>query len=205
MSASVATGGMLHLNGNLLCAIDVETTGTDPTKHDIVQICILPLDSQIKPHKTIIPFYMEMQPRQPDNIDWSAMAINRMSKIMLNGIEAYRAADLLEEWFEKLKLGNHKRISPLAQNWVFDKAFIENWLGPKMFSYIFDGRYRDTMPAALYANDKAFFMGESYPYQKVNLAFLASTLKVEQDRAHDAMSDCATTAEVYRRMLMGLI
>ncbi len=204
---TVAATGMIHLNGNLLCAVDVETTGADPKKQDIIQICILPLDANIKPRKDIIPFYMFIQPRRPENIDWQAMSVNQfeMAKIQLEGIDPFRAVDLLEEWFEKLKLGNNKRLSPLAQNWPFDRDFIMEWLGPKMYSYIFDGRYRDTMAAALYVNDKSLFMGESFPYPIVNLSALANAVHAEQDRAHDAMSDCMTTAEVYRKMLMGLI
>jgi len=198
---------MVHLNGNILCAVDVETTGRDPEKHDIIQIAVLPLDSQIKPRKDILPFYMEIAPRRPENAELSAGGVNKLqlAKIINEGMDSYRAADLLEEWFLKLKLPENKRISPLAQNWCFDRGFLIQWLGPRMFEFIFDGRYRDTMTAALYCNDKADFMGEAFPYPKVNLEYLSSQLKVENIKAHDALSDCVTTAEVYRRMLTGLI
>ena len=47
--------GMIHLNGNILCAVDVETTGLEVGFHEIWQIAVLPLDSNIKPNKDILP------------------------------------------------------------------------------------------------------------------------------------------------------
>ena len=44
---------LVHLNGDLLCAVDCETTGLNCKEHDIIQVCVLPLDSQIQPLKEI--------------------------------------------------------------------------------------------------------------------------------------------------------
>ena len=206
---TVAGNGMIHLNGNCLCAIDVETTGSNPRKHDILQIAVLPLDSQIKPRKDIVPYYLNFIPnKDAADIDWEACAVSQinLAHLTLNGVDQYRAADLFEEWVTRLKLPPGKRISPLAQNWLFDRSFIVEWLGAKMFEYLIDGRYRDTMAVANYCNDKADFMGEAFPYQKVNLPYLCNTLHVDRiGKAHDALSDCYATAEVYRRMLKGLL
>jgi hypothetical protein len=59
------------------------------------------------------------------------MQINKidLAKVMTSCVDAYKAADLLVEWFEKLRLPAYKRIIPIAQNWPFDRAFIMNWLG----------------------------------------------------------------------------
>lgn len=211
------SGIMAHLNGNCLCAVDVETTGVDPSKHDIVQICILPLDHRIEMIKEMTPFYMTIKPRRPDNVDLSAFGVNKLADVINNGEDPYKAIDLLETWFEKklvryqregrnyLVRAEGKRISPLAQNWPFDRSFLIDWLGPKTFNYMFDGIYRDTMVAATYANDKADWQGETWPYHHVNLTALARAKRVgTQARFHDAMEDCRITAEVYRRMLMDL-
>jgi oligoribonuclease (3'-5' exoribonuclease) len=139
---------MIHLNGNLLCAIDTETTGLRPFYHDICEICILPLDANIEILKDITPFYCQIIPRNVDRIDLSAMSVNKlqMSNIMRYGIDSFKAADLFEQWFNNLGLGIRKKISPLAQNWKFDWAFIMDWLGVQNMDYFFDGRYRDTFP-----------------------------------------------------------
>lgn len=194
---------MQHLNGNLLCAIDIETTGITPGKHDLIQIAILPLDSQIKPLKSASPFYMELMPKRPENIEKDATKVHRinLAELMQRAICPWKASEYFEEWFQKLGLPFQKRLAPLAQNWPFDRSFIIDWLGETSFSDFFDGRFRDTMTAALYLNDRADFRSEKIPYPKVNLTYLCSQLGVNNDRAHDALQDCLATAECYRRML----
>jgi len=194
-----------HLNGNLLCAIDVETTGIIPGYHDIIQLAILPLDASIKPLKMqgIRPFYLEIVPKLREHNDPRASGVThlQLAEIIARGVTPDDAEELLRGWFEKLGLPENKKISPLAQNWPFDRSFIMEWLGQSMFEELFDGRYRDTMSAALFCNDMSDWKAEEIPYKKVNLGYLASTLKVEQIKAHDALSDCVTTSEVYRRMM----
>jgi DNA polymerase III epsilon subunit-like protein len=197
--------GMIHLNSNLLCAIDIETTGTDPTKHDIIQICVLPLDCEIRPHKDILPFYTEMQPLDPDSIDPEAMDVHKLDlcRIMQQAMDPWRVAELFDEWFQKLKLPFRKKITPLAHNWPFEYGFLTKWLGKKSMEDFFFG-YRDTMALANAMNDSADFHVEPCPYPKVSLKYLCSQLKVEHTRAHDALPDCVATAECYRKMLMGM-
>ena len=205
----VSNSGMVHLNGGVLCAIDVETTGANPRKHDIIQVAVLPLDNWLKPRKEIVPFYLNLIPNKDmADIDFEACAVSQinLAKLSLEGVDQYRAAELFEDWVNRLKLPPGKRIFPLAQNWLFDRSFLIEWLGAKMFENLIDGRYRDTMAVANFCNDKADFQGEAFPYQKVNLTYLCNTLHVDRiGKAHDALSDCYATAEVYRRMLKGLL
>lgn len=195
----------MHLNGNVLCAIDTETTGTDPEVHEIVEICFLALDAELQPRRDIVPFDIQIRPEHEESIDWDAFKKNKIDffKLCQTGLDKHDAADLFESWAEKLKLPQNKRISPLAQNWVFDCQFIRKWLGPRTFEYYIDGRYRDVMSCALYENDKADRKNERVPFPKVNLAYLCSQMKIEHDRAHTALGDCLSTAKVYRDMVRG--
>jgi DNA polymerase III epsilon subunit-like protein len=194
---------MIHLNGDILCSIDCETTGLVAGFHDLIQICILPLDAAIRPVTTIPPFYTLLQMKRPDNVDPKAMKVNglKTGDIQLNGLDPWRAADLLEEWIAKLDLDRGKKISPLAQNWAFDKGFITDWLGGPTFDSLISYKGRDTMTTSLYLNDRADHHVEPVPFAKNGLKYLCSTLKVENTRSHDALQDCISTAEVYRRML----
>lgn len=199
--------GMQHLNGNLLVAVDCETTGFIPGHNCMWQIAILPLDSNIKPYKGIIPFYVDMQVKRPENIDPEAIKLSRgaFAQRQQRALDPWTAADMFDEWFERLGLPMYKKLYPLAQNWPFDREFIIDWLGRETFFQFFGPHYRDTMTAALYCNDCADFRSERVPNPKVSLSYLCSIYKVKNLKAHDALQDCITTAEVYRRMLLSSV
>jgi len=196
--------GMRHLNGNLLCAVDVETTGLDHKKHDIFQIAILPLDSEIKPSTNILPFYMDMQVVRPENIDKKAVKMQRVdfARRQQRAIDPYTCADMFDLWFDNLNLPIYKKICPLAQNWPFDRSFILEWLGLSSFEHSFSPIYRDTMVSAAFNSDICDFHSDSILFTQYNLQFLCSRLNIKNEKPHDALQDCIATAEVYRRMLL---
>ncbi len=194
---------MIHLNGNLLCAIDVETTGLEFDKHEIVEVCFLPLDAKLNPREDIVPFDIKIKPEKVDNIDWDAFKVTKIDffKLCESGLDKYDAADLFEQWVEQLKLPDRKRISPLAHNWKFDNTFLGEWLSILTRDLYIDGRARCTMSDALLINDRADHRNEQIPFPKVNLGYLASCLKIQHKGAHSALGDCLTTVEVYKQML----
>ncbi len=201
------SNSMQHWNGHQLCAIDIETGGLDPYWHEILQICILPLDSNLIVRRDVIPFYIDLCPEHPTRVEPEARRKNGISiERMMRGHNPDKAKDLLFEWVNKLELpctayGNRKRIMPLGQGFHFDKPFIQQWLGMGDYSEIFDGRHRDTEVTAAYLNDLAAMHAEKVPFSKINLAWLCKELNVTLDRAHDAMADCVATAEVYKKMI----
>jgi DNA polymerase III epsilon subunit-like protein len=194
---------MIHLNGNVMAVVDTETTGLQPFHNDVIQVCVLPLDSDFKPLQGILPFYCELQPRRPENYDAKAAHVTKMElcKIQQTGLEPDRAADLFEEWFERLGLPHGKMLVPLAHNWPFDYCFMLDWLGWSSMNRYFHGHYRDLQMAGCYENDKAAFNVQTYPYPKHGLQYYCSQLGVENQNAHDALSDCVATAECYRRVV----
>lgn len=200
---------MQHWNGCQCCAIDCETGGLDPCFHEILQICILPLDSNFFPRKDVLPFYINMVPDFPERVEPAALKVNKLNlaRLINEGIEKESAKDLLETWILKLGLPmnrggfNRCKILPLGQNYAFDKSFISQWLGASLYNDWFHYHFRDTMSTALYQNDRAAMHAQSVPFPKVNLAYLCSQLKVPLDRGHDSLADCLATAEVYRRQI----
>lgn len=196
---------MTHLNGHQMCVVDVETTGLDPQKHDVIQLAVLPLGADLKPIQTIMPFYVNMRCKRPENADRAALKANHLdlAQIQLTGLDPWKCVDMFEEWFGRLQLPVGKKIVPLAHNWIFDHQFVQEWLGgPLSFNHFFDFHYRDSMVAAEYLNDRADFHVEKYPYPKVSLDYLCTVLGVTNVKAHDALADCVATAECYRLMCL---
>lgn len=198
---------MKHLNGHLLCSIDSETTGTDPQRHDMIQIAVIPLDGLLQPDANRIPFLMDLAPKRPENADPQAMDCNRLrlADLILRGVDADRAADLFVEWFERQNLGFNKRIMPLGANWPFDRDMIVAWLGLKTYEMCFNSQHRDVQSTATFLNDIAEVRGLPFPYPKVNLSYLCNQMRIERTQAHDATDDARVTAEVYRRLLQECI
>ena len=195
--------GLKNLQGNLLCAIDTETTGLDPRRHDIIQIAILPLNDQIQPDKRFMPFNIHIKPSRPENIEAKAMQVNKinLAHLMLHGMDSFQAADLLDEWFEKLRLPLGRKIVPLGQNYAFDREFMREWLGHLNYDHLFHYHYKDTMIAAQYINDRAEIHGNYPPFSKGSLGRIAGVLEIEYQNAHDALADCVIVSECYRRMM----
>ena len=196
---------MIHLNGNVLVCIDVETTGLQAGFHEITQVCFLPLGPDLKPRQDIVPFDLLLKIEREDRIEWDALKVSKTDffKHQQTAMDKYEAADLFEDWVQKLNLPERKRISPLAHNWKFDQGFIRDWLGNISYETYIDGRSRDTMEAALYINDVYDNRNEPIPFPKVNLSYVAAQLKIPHDRAHNALADCVVTAEVYKKLVSG--
>lgn len=199
---------MQHWNGDLMVAIDVETTGLDPNVHEIFEIAAIVVTSNLQPDKQIMPFHIKIKPERLDCIEKGAIKINKesMRDAIDNGFDSVTASDLLCEWYERIdipltKYGTKKKMIPLGQNYCFDRSFLIRWLGASLYDDLFDGRYRDTMTTALFLNDNAGANAEKVPFSKVNLGWLAKTLSIENPKAHTALFDCLTTIEVYRKQV----
>ncbi len=193
-----------HLNGNLLCAIDCETTGLLWNKHDIIQIAIIPVTPSFEPNLDIQYFHCFMKPRRLENIDLEANKINRgrVTQAINEGMEPETAEERLREWFQSLRLPVKKSIVPLGSNYAFDRDFIMDWLGgPLSYGEFFRNDYRDTSLTGLMLNDMAFWAEDRIPFPKTSLKYLCSQLGVAHVNAHDAVGDCLATIEVYRRLM----
>lgn len=198
---------MNHLNGDLMCAMDTETTGLDPNFHEVIQIAIVPLNYKCDVRKDVLPFFINLKPDFPERADPEAMKINGLAGEMQGAFDRIHAIDLLKDWIDKLKIpyskyGTPKRIVPLGQNYSFDKPFIASWLGRALYDEWFSPHYRDTMHSALYLNDRASFHAHDPKFHKVNLTWLCKVYNVDNPRAHNALSDCCATAAVYKKMCM---
>jgi DNA polymerase III epsilon subunit-like protein len=201
----LASPTLSHLNGNLLCGIDIETTGLDFERHDIYEIAIIPVNGEFKRDKERKWLDLKIRPSRPENIEWDGMHkvknANRVKDALATGLDSSTAVDIIEHWFAIQNLGT-KRIAPIGHNYSFEARFLRAWLGHLNYDNKFaDYEIRDTMVIGRFINDMCDFRAEKFIYPKCSLSYLANILKVEHDygNSHTALGDTATTIDVYRR------
>lgn len=192
---------MINLQGHVMAALDVETTGLMPGYHDLVQVACVPLDGNLDP-LNVSPFYMTIRPNHPERAEAEALRVNGFK---LSDLAVYpdcaQVADCFDEWFEGLCLPMYKQLIYLVQNSPFDIGFMRQWLGNKGFEKYFARRGRDTMFTALALNDQAAWKNKPIPFNRVGLKDLCKVFGIRQDNHHDALDDCLNTAKVYRELL----
>jgi len=195
--------GLVHLNGNLMAAVDLETTGTQPGYHEIIQIAVVPLDSEFKLLEGVRPFYTYIKPNYPERETPAATQKHKipMSELMLHAPSSERVQDWLVEWWEALDLPFQKSLVPLAHNWAFESSFLKAWLGVPLVDKLFHSHARDSMLYAISLNDRYACTGEPVPFNRVSLGSLCNKLGIVNTNPHDALADCLAEAEVYRALL----
>ncbi len=194
---------LINLNGNMLCAVDVETTGRLAGYHEVIQVAIQPLTSNIKPLPDVTPFYMNIAPQHVERVERSATMVHGLDidDLVANCPDQFKAADLFDEWFQRLKLPFKKQLVPLAHNWAFERGFLTHWLGLETFNQLWHFHPRDTMLFALSINDTCAYHGKDIPFGYVGLGSLCDKFGITMEKAHDALCDARAEAELYRRML----
>ena len=193
--------GLVSLKGNLMAAVDLETTGTRVGYHEIIQVAVQPLDSELRP--VYRPFYTNVAPKFPERADWQASQVHGLNlyKLQQEAPTLEKVADLLVEWFESLDLPFNKRLVPLAHNWSFEAGFLTDWLGDQCKNLMFHVHPRDSMLYAVAVNDRACFEGLRPPFGSVALGSLCLNLGVVNENPHDALADARAEAALYYQLL----
>lgn len=195
-----------HWNNNLVCAITIQTTGAEANLHDLVQICIVPLDGMYEPSAEKQPFIVNMQARR--NIIDKKFLKGRYTPcldIMSNGIDPYFTAEELEKWFERNRVVDNRRIMPLSHNWPFVASFLLDWLGYETFNYLFSHEYRDIIPAAIFCNDRSYWKMEDYPFPKTVLTYMANMTKEDYRTKYDIMVKALAISRIYKKMFQHFV
>jgi hypothetical protein len=191
-----------HDSNHLLCAISLRTTGNIPYFHDLCQICIMPLDAEIRPIKKLIPFLCDIVPKQPDHIDHKTMTVRRedLSRVCRTGIPFIESGDLFINWFEKKWRIRKKKITPLLYDYPSKWGFIQNWLDD-FFPDYFNRQYRDPLATAMFLNDYADVMVQKSYFGGLGFGALCSRLDIFWEKGQDLLRDCMCLGDVYRRMV----
>jgi DNA polymerase III epsilon subunit-like protein len=193
--------GLISLKYNLMAAVDVETTGRMPGYHEIIQIAVQPLDSEMAPCTQ--PFYLKIAPEYPERVEKEASTVHGIdiAELVQTAVSQSRAADMFDEWFQSLDLPYRKSLVPLAHNWAFEAGFLKAWLGYESFNQIFHPHPRDSMLFGIALNDRAFFQGDPAPFNSVSLKAMCDKMGIPVIKSHDALADALAEAKLYKALL----
>ena len=139
----------------IFAAIDIETTGLDVEKHEIIDFAIVPLNDDFKV-SALPEFSIRIKADHPENAAARAMQINR-----LNPAEGVNREAAQEEFHQWLSDNEIEKIYPVAHNLEFDMKFIRRTFPSE--SKVISHHGRDSMYLARAVNEirPKVFMGEN--------------------------------------------
>lgn len=191
----------INWKGNRPAAIDFETTGLEAGRHEIIQVAVVVLNDDLTVDESVAPFVENIRPEHPERSDPAAMATNGLD---LEDLQQYEPADVVAEWllrwFEGLRLLEGRKLVPVAHNWAFESAFLDQWLGAPLKERVFHYHARDTAAVVGYLRDRNL-AGLQENNVGLSLSKICPYFGVSNDRPHDAYHDALACGELYRRLV----
>lgn len=168
-----------------LAFIDIETTGLNVLKHEIIEIGCIITDSNLK---IIEEFNLKIKPKNIKNADEIALKINHYNKN--DWKEAYKLKDALKIFSEKIK-----DCIMVGQNVAFDSSFIEYAFQKNNIKNTLHYHRLDTISIAWakFHNDENFL--------HFSLREMCKYFNIENENPHSALSDAKATCELYKKLM----
>lgn len=190
---------LIRVTMDKLFFVDVETTGTDHTKHGLIQVSgTIEINGEEKED-----FNVRIQPFPDDEIDEEALAVTGTSMEGLTDYmdpgEAYdKIIKLLDKYIDKYD--KKDKFQMIGYNVRFDEDFIRAFFrknGDVYFGSWFHWPSIDITNIIAY-----WYMGSRSKFKNYKLMTVAKKLgmKVDEERAHDAMYDIEITKKLYHGM-----
>ena len=182
----------------IMAAIDLETTGLDAVRCEIIDMAVVPLNEDFTVSTEIPEFTSRIKAEHPETAEEAALRVNGMNPsdgVPLDVVRRDFAAWLQDNGIEK--------IVPLAHNLGFDMKFLLKTF-PEA-SRVFCHRGRDSMRLALAINDISVRDNGESMFSRVSLSAVKETLGIVGEVNHSAFEDAKDAAAVYRKMLKMLV
>ena len=179
---------------NIFAAIDLETSGLDMEKCDIIGIAIVPLNQDFTVSKDVPEFTAQVKAEHPETAEAEAMQVNRLNPD--KGESCKKVTADIRQWIADNGI---ESITPVEQNLDFDLKFIAK--GFPELSRLIRRHGRDSMRLALAINDLSVMETGEPRFEKVSLSALKDALNITGEVQHNAFEDAKDAALVYRKLL----
>jgi DNA polymerase III epsilon subunit-like protein len=176
-----------------LAFIDTETTGTDPEKHEIIELACIIARQVERPGKgpaleIIEECEWKIKPQHIETAEEEALRVNGYNEV--DWMFAVDRAKAMEEFAKKTQ-----SAAFVSHNLVFDYAFVQRAFEETGVESRMHYAKLDTISMAfarLYDAPQA---------DKFSLRALCELLKVENSKAHTALADTKALVACYRKMM----
>lgn len=183
---------MSQIKKQNLAFVDVETSGLDADRHEIIEIgCVLVSQdwSGDKPQFELIEeFELKIKMEHPENAEAQALRINGYDESAW--LFAYNLPEAMKIFTEKTK-----DAIMVAHNVAFDFLFIEKAFRKTGIENKMHYHKLDTISIAFAK------LHNVHDVDKFALHYLCAYFGVENKRAHSALPDARATFEVYKKLM----
>lgn len=178
------------MKSRIITLLDLETTGLDPTRHEIIEIGAVLLD---QPHLNIVgAFEAKIKPTRMELADPEALQVNGYNAEEWAG--ARPAKEALEEFARRTE---HSILC--GQNVSYDFAFLRKAYADHNVPFTYHHHVLDVM-------SMAYIHWYNHPtLKRYGLSEMATTFGIDRGRAHRAMDDVKTTLEVLKLLFKDVV
>lgn len=171
--------------------LDLETTGLNPTKHDVIQIALVAFDDDFK---IVDRFVSDVTTYKPANIDPVALKINQFT---LERIKKAPPPMVVKNELHKWWVERQDSIKMEIHGWnvVFDMLFLYKFLTYDLISLMFEYHYIDVYALTRYFIKKGYIKMDG----STSLVNVCSHLEIPH-KAHDGFGDCYGTIKVLKHL-----
>ncbi len=176
-----------------LAFIDTETTGTDPNRHEIIELAVIIARQVTREGKgpsieIIEEAEWKIKPEHINTADEQALRVNGYNEV--DWMFAVDRKKAMQEFAKKTQ-----SCTFVSHNLVFDYAFV-------MKAFDETGVDNQMHYAKLDTISIAFARLYDVPSaDKFSLRFLCDLLKVENSKAHTALADTRALVEIYKKLM----
>ncbi len=136
---------------NILCAVDIETTGLDPFRDEILQLAIVPLSTIDFQIPAIQALNIRIKALIPERMSPEAREITSLDQY--EGLNVLDARKALKSWISE---NNIEKVIPVGHNYTkFDGPFLRNSQAV-IYDEVFSHQELDTLIIARFANRSEF-------------------------------------------------
>lgn len=187
----------MNFNRDLLL-IDLEFSGFDLQKHEILQIAAVLLDKKTLKEKKVFSSFV--RPRKWKHRDLESMAVNKIAYNVVK--DAPPLTEIITE-FDRMFGHNVMLAFYVGFN---DKRFLLQAYQKANVKWQFDYHYFDLWPLFYAFLGKKTQLNSKKDFAGFGLEYLIKMFKVkiEKKQLHDALVDCRVEAEVLRKVISKL-